>query len=105
MYLFDLPRDLLDNLILRTIELEAHPSRPQTPTLIPEQEPRGLLCSICAGSAFPDLAQQRAHYRSDWHRYNVKAKLAGKKVVSENEFSNLIEGSRLTPEPEATSSH
>ena len=103
MYLFGLPRDLLDSLVLRTIELEAHPSRPQTPILIPERDPRGLLCSICAGAAFSDLAQQRAHYRSDWHRYNVKAKLAGKKVVSENEFSNLVEGSRLTPE--ATSSN
>ena len=93
MYLFDLPRDLLDALVLRTIELEAHVSRPQTPPIrIPEQEPRGLLCSICAGAAFADLAHQRAHYRSDWHRYNVKAKLAGKKVISENEFSNLVEG-------------
>jgi hypothetical protein len=93
MYLFDLPRDLLDTLVLRTIELEVHVSRPQTPpTLIRELGPRGLLCSICAGAAFSDLAQQRAHYRSDWHRYNVKAKLAGKKVVSENEFSNLVEG-------------
>lgn len=94
MYLFDLPRDLVDSLVLRIIELEAPLSRSQTPpTLIPEKEPRGLLCSICAGAAFPDLAQQRAHYRSDWHRYNVKAKLAGKRVVSENEFSNLVEGS------------
>jgi hypothetical protein len=93
MYLFDLPRHLLDTLILRTIELEDHPSRPQTPpTLIPEQERRGLLCSICAGAAFHDLAQQRAHYRSDWHRYNIKAKLSGKKVVAEGEFSNLVEG-------------
>jgi hypothetical protein len=93
MYLFDLPRDLLDTLVLRTIELEAHVPGPQTPpTLIHEQEPRGLFCSICAGAAFSDLAQQRTHYRSDWHRYNVKAKLAGKKVVPENEFSNLIEG-------------
>jgi hypothetical protein len=93
MYLFDLPRDLLNSLVLRTIELEAHLSRPQTPpTLVPEQEPRRLLCSICAGAVFSDLAQQRAHYRSDWHRYNIKAKLAGKKVVPEGEFSNLLEG-------------
>ena len=93
MFLFDLPRDLLDSLVLRTIELEAHASRSQTPpVLIPEQEPRGLLCSICAGAAFSDLAHQRLHYRSDWHRYNVKAKLAGKKAVSESEFSNLVEG-------------
>jgi len=93
MYLFDLPRDLLDTLILRTIELENHLSRPQTPpTLIPEKESRGLLCSICAGATFLDLAQQREHYRSDWHRYNIKAKLSGKKVVAEGEFSNLVEG-------------
>ena len=98
MYLFALPRDLLDTLILRTIELETHLSRPQTPpTIIPEQEPRGLLCSICAGAAFSDLAQQRAHYRSDWHRYNIKAKLSGKKTVSESEFSNLIEGEGISP--------
>lgn len=98
MYLFALPRDLLDTLILRTIELETHLSRPQTPpTLIPEQEPRGLLCSICVGAAFSDLAQQRAHYRSDWHRYNIKAKLSGKKTVPESEFSNLVEGESIHP--------
>uniref|UniRef100_A0A7R9W567 C2H2-type domain-containing protein n=1 Tax=Pseudictyota dubia TaxID=2749911 RepID=A0A7R9W567_9STRA len=42
-------------------------------------------CNTCGGS-FPTPALYRAHFRSDWHRYNVKLKMKGASSVSEREF-------------------
>lgn len=42
-------------------------------------------------SGFADQSEQRRHFRSDWHRFNVKLKLAGKPVFSETEFERVID--------------
>jgi len=36
--------------------------------------------------------EQRNHYRSDWHRYNVKVRLNGGNVVTEPDFVHLVDG-------------
>jgi len=41
-------------------------------------------CNTCGGEFTP--TQYRAHFRSDWHRYNVKLKMKGAKHVDEKEF-------------------
>jgi hypothetical protein len=41
-------------------------------------------CTTCGGSFTP--GEYRAHFRSDWHRYNVKLKMKGISPVSEKEF-------------------
>lgn len=41
-------------------------------------------CNTCGGSF--TAAQYRAHFRSDWHRYNMKLKMSGAAPVSEQEF-------------------
>lgn len=41
-------------------------------------------CNTCGGTFTP--AQYRAHFRSDWHRYNIKLKMKGGMPVSEKEF-------------------
>mmetsp|Transcript_5433 Transcript_5433/g.7986 ORF Transcript_5433/g.7986 Transcript_5433/m.7986 type:complete len:442 (-) Transcript_5433:254-1579(-) len=41
-------------------------------------------CNTCGGSF--TKTQYRAHFRSDWHRYNLKLKMAGAPAVSEEEF-------------------
>ena len=43
-----------------------------------------MSCNTCGGSFTP--AQYRAHFRSDWHRYNIKLKMSGAATVSEEEF-------------------
>jgi len=35
---------------------------------------------------FPDAESHRAHFKSDWHRYNLKRKVAGLSIVSLEEF-------------------
>ena len=42
-------------------------------------------CNTCGGS-FANAAEYRAHFRSDWHRFNQKLKLKGVPPVSEQEF-------------------
>jgi ribosome maturation protein SDO1 len=42
-------------------------------------------CNTCGGS-FANAAEYRAHFRSDWHRFNQKLKLKSIAPVSEQEF-------------------
>lgn len=47
--------------------------------------PKNNSCNTCGGS-FPTSTLYRAHFRSDWHRYNIKLKMKGIAPVSEQEF-------------------
>uniref|UniRef100_A0A7S3NJM4 C2H2-type domain-containing protein n=1 Tax=Aureoumbra lagunensis TaxID=44058 RepID=A0A7S3NJM4_9STRA len=47
-----------------------------------------LTCNTCGGS-FSDTAAHRCHFRSDWHRYNLKRKLENKPPISEADFDDL----------------
>jgi hypothetical protein len=52
----------------------------------------GRSCNVCQGTSFANVDDQRSHFRSDWHRYNVKLRLNGKDPVVENKFAQLLEG-------------
>ena len=54
-------------------------------TLTDTQQGEAKTCNTCGGS-FPSAAAYRAHFRSDWHRYNIKLKMNGVAPVSEQEF-------------------
>mmetsp|Transcript_8380 Transcript_8380/g.18772 ORF Transcript_8380/g.18772 Transcript_8380/m.18772 type:complete len:465 (-) Transcript_8380:232-1626(-) len=41
-------------------------------------------CNTCGGAFTP--GEYRSHFRSDWHRYNVKLKMKGVAAVCEREF-------------------
>lgn len=91
-YVFSLPPDLLDTLRPRNIAAPpiprdlSPPSRPSAPTTGSKS------CNICLGASFTDVDDQRTHFRSDWHRYNVKLRLRGADVVTESQFASLVEG-------------
>jgi len=95
-HVFSLPQELLDNLILR--ENAHHPStesaqRSETP-LPPSERPatNSRSCNICLAATFSDVDEQRSHFRSDWHRYNVKIRLNGGNPVGEAQFAQLVDG-------------
>jgi len=46
-------------------------------------------CQTC-GEVFEELNYQRQHFKLDWHRFNVKQKLRGEPVISEQEFDDLV---------------
>ncbi|KAJ0031902.1 hypothetical protein Pint_12623 [Pistacia integerrima] len=45
----------------------------------------GLTCNAC-NKEFSDDTEQKLHYKSDWHRYNLKRKVAGVPGVTEALF-------------------
>ncbi|MQL68400.1 hypothetical protein Taro_000710 [Colocasia esculenta] len=45
----------------------------------------GLTCNAC-NKEFADDAEQKLHYKSEWHRYNLKRKVAGVPGVTEALF-------------------
>lgn len=51
-------------------------------------------CNTCGGSFTP--AEYRAHFRSDWHRYNQKLKMKGLQPIDENEFKMFDEDAFFT---------
>ncbi|KAL5492349.1 hypothetical protein ACEPAI_3796 [Sanghuangporus weigelae] len=95
LHLFSLPPELLETLTPRTLLSQDRASSPDVPEDSAETEhvtSGSRSCNICLGVTFADVDDQRAHFRSDWHRYNVKAKLSNGKVITETEFVSLLEG-------------
>ena len=50
-------------------------------------------CSSCE-AGFNTANDHREHFRSDWHRFNLKRKNKGLPVISESEFNSLDETDR-----------
>ena len=96
-HIFSLPPGLLDTLAPRNlVSNQAAPQKPPPPPIVPqEQAPSRRSCNICLGTAFVDVDEQRSHFRSDWHRYNVKVRLKGGEPVTESTFAQLIDGGCL----------
>jgi len=46
-------------------------------------------CLTC-GVAFTDLEQLREHYKTDWHRYNLKRKVAAMPPVTLETFRDKM---------------
>ena len=47
-------------------------------------------CSLCQ-TVFESVAEQRQHFKLDWHRYNLKQSLAGRDPTSQEEFERRLE--------------
>ena len=95
LHLFTLPPELLETLTPRTLlshERAPSPEVPEEPAEVGHTYSGARSCNICLGVTFANVDDQRSHFRSDWHRYNVKAKLSNGKAVAEAEFASLLEG-------------
>ncbi len=106
LYVFTLPPQLLDVLTVRSLPaLGAAPGPDAAPEdnsndISAELGPTGigasLTCQTCNGIAFPSIDEQRAHFKSDWHRYNAKVALGGgaksKGVLTAEEFEEINDG-------------
>ncbi|KAJ7355571.1 hypothetical protein DFH08DRAFT_772665 [Mycena albidolilacea] len=90
-HIYSLPVELLDTLTPRNLVSVPRPRSPSPPP-VASSTIGSRACNVCNGVAFVDVEEQRAHFRSDWHRYNVKTRLSGGQSVSELEFSKLVDG-------------
>lgn len=52
----------------------------------------GLYTCLACQVAFDSAEEQRAHYRSDWHRYNLKRKVADLPPVTRDQFEQKVQG-------------
>ena len=50
----------------------------------------GALTCITCSVAFKEATDQRDHYKTDWHRYNLKRKVAELAPVSEKAFKDRM---------------
>ncbi|KAI0705150.1 hypothetical protein BC835DRAFT_1499259 [Cytidiella melzeri] len=95
-HVFSLPPALLASLVPRTILSQASPEAPARPTSPPPtslaHDGASRTCNLCLGALFTDVDEQRAHFRSDWHRYNVKMRVGGSVAVTETQFIQLVDG-------------
>ncbi|KIY52931.1 hypothetical protein FISHEDRAFT_69388 [Fistulina hepatica ATCC 64428] len=94
-YLYSLPKDLLNGLTPRNLINNAVPSRSPSPkpdTFAADTILDGKFgCNICPEAIFSDVNEQRLHFRSDWHRFNVKMRLNGGTTVPESGFAQLVD--------------
>lgn len=91
--------DNIDDEISQKIDrlvLSSSDKRAAAPTPLPVQtataaggdaEKKSRQCSTCGGDFGADMAKYREHFRSEWHRYNLKVKSKKMPTVSEDEFN------------------
>ena len=46
-------------------------------------------CNKCAGSSFADSAEHRSHFKSEWHRYNLKLGLKSIPSITLDEYKEM----------------
>lgn len=105
LYVYDLPRAIVPFLGVRTL-YEAHAAQGLAPaagataaaadgapsaTSAPREAKATLTrCTVCPQDGpFPSQAARRAHFRTDWHRYNLAARQRHAQLVPESEFERL----------------
>ncbi|KAJ0394594.1 hypothetical protein P43SY_003337 [Pythium insidiosum] len=72
----------------------AAPAAPITPTAAPsagQAKKPGKQCSTCGGDFGDDMQRYREHFRSEWHRYNLKLKAKKMPLIDEETFNALDE--------------
>jgi Bacteroidetes VLRF1 release factor len=101
-HVFALPAELLQNLTLRSRSAQqpptTEPNNAEQQDLSSQQTATthgSRACNVCLGATFLDVEEQRVHFRSDWHRYNVKIRLRGGKPTSEVDFAKLVDSTSI----------
>ena len=101
-HVFALPAELFQNLTLRSRLAQqlatAEPNNAEQQDLSSQQTAPthgSRACNVCLRATFLDVEEQRVHFRSDWHRYNVKIRLRGGKPTSEVDFAKLVDSTSI----------
>ena len=93
LFIYSLPTELLNTI---TLKGDANPSIDDTSgttrELDQESTPGTAGCVTCNIAIFTGVPQQREHVRSDLHKFNLKRKLTGQKIVNADEFDKMLDG-------------
>jgi ribosome maturation protein SDO1 len=71
---------------LNDVSLESLPQPPPVNKAESSETSEAKSCTTCGGN-FKSAEDHRAHFKSNWHRFNLKLKMANQPVVSEEEFN------------------
>jgi len=87
---------LLDNNVVAVTSEDSSPVEEGTSTRqsagrVVGLEEKQKTCLTCGIASFVDIVDQREHFKTDWHRYNVKLRVQNKPRVSEEEFTAMVE--------------
>lgn len=107
IYAFDIPKDLLDTLepvekdTVFAIEEKQESSDINALALerlqiqqerLSNEDSTGLSCNTC-NTSFKDRQEQREHFNTDWHRYNIKRRVVlDVEPVTLEQFEVLLAG-------------
>lgn len=97
---YDLPEPLLSTLVLKGGEHKLPAISKEKPLVVPHSQTtdgdssNATFCSLC-GDTSKTVAGQRAHVKSDLHRFNLKRRIRGEPAVQEKEFEKLLDGNIL----------
>ena len=94
LYIYTLPSELLDTLILKGDSVTASQNQPEQ--YLKEESPsinsiKTAGCLTCNIGSFPDVSEQREHVRSDLHKFNLKRKLKGDQAVTADQFEEMLD--------------
>ncbi|KAK3277217.1 hypothetical protein CYMTET_14762 [Cymbomonas tetramitiformis] len=112
-WIFDLPKQYLDRVraddstiheatvddVASFVETNATTTVPDTPVseVTPEISEEGTFTCHTCGTQFDGSDEQRVHFKSDWHRLNVRRKLSRRPPISESAFeASLEEGDEVS---------
>lgn len=86
--------EVLDQTVFQPGQATLEVKLEETKAPAPEPKPKpklGFSCNSCPNADFNDLGEHRAHFKTDWHKFNVKRKSRTMETISEAEFSVLTE--------------
>lgn len=96
LYLYDLPPELLDTLVLQIKQTSQSAQDDGTSGTGDEKRihnddttSSSTACALCRAT-FRNVDDQRQHVRSDFHRYNLKLKIKGLPAIDEQTFIKQI---------------
>ncbi|KAI9016929.1 hypothetical protein BC832DRAFT_588221 [Gaertneriomyces semiglobifer] len=102
--LFALPQEWISSITtlsasFKGVDPEEHSDHITSKSAVKDESAEGhkatTSCSLCGGLLFPNVEDMKTHYKSDWHRYNIKRQIRSQKAVTEDEFEELAEVSSI----------
>jgi hypothetical protein len=85
--LFRVPVDVI-GLISDDQTLEEHQPVNKPPTES-SFDPKTTVCQACHYDNFESFEEMKAHFKTDWHRFNLKRRIKNQPAVSEQHFEEM----------------
>jgi len=86
---------LIQPLTLESLDIHDEEEQHHANQSVTTHTPGGLTCNACNIKTFTSQQEQRAHFKTDHHRYNVKRRVSGLNPVDEAAFESLLTSNQV----------